>query len=158
MRRKGEGVGGTGGTLGARAGGGKGRPRPGARGAGLEPPAARPRGYDPRTMGLLARLLGRDRPPVPITLYVRKPCKLCDEMRAELERSGLSGHYRLTVVDIDHEAPAQVRDDHGPFVPVLEIGGQVAFKTRIPPGQLKKRFKTLAALYHAELARGRAGA
>ena len=66
------------------------------------------------TMGLLSRILGRKRPPVPVTMYVRKPCKLCDVMKAELDRAGLGDEYELRIVDLDREASEQLRSDHGP--------------------------------------------
>ena len=106
-------------------------------------------------MDLLDRILKRRRrPPVPVTMYVRRDCHLCDEMKAELARAGLRGRYELTVLDLDTDVDEAVRADHGPWVPVMEIGGRVAFKARMDAATFRKRFAKLAERWYAEQGEG----
>ncbi len=79
---------------------------------------------------------------MPLVLYTKRGCCLCDEMKAELERARLPRPFALSEVDI--EADARLTELYGRSIPVLEIGGRVAFKGRIGAGELERKFERLA--------------
>lgn len=94
-------------------------------------------------MSLLARLLGRRREPVPLTLYTRADCALCEEMKAEIAKAGLSRPYELTEVDVDSDR--KLKKAFGASVPVLAIAGRVAFEGRLDAALLRAAFDLRAA-------------
>ena len=96
----------------------------------------------------LFRSLPRRRPPVPLTLYTRAGCHLCELMRAELERDLAGRAWTLEEVDID--ADPELEQRYGRSIPVLHIGGRLAFKGRIGPGELKPKFARLAREWDRE--------
>lgn len=55
-----------------------------------------------------------------VTLYTRKECSLCDEVRADLAGLQSVAPHRLVEVDIDTDPLLAAR--HGAFVPVVEAG------------------------------------
>jgi thioredoxin reductase (NADPH) len=57
------------------------------------------------------------RTPVPLTLYVRKYCHLCDDMLAELDSLRSTLTFTVDLVDVD--ADAQIEARYGELVPVL---------------------------------------
>jgi hypothetical protein len=81
--------------------------------------------------------------PVPLILYTRPGCGLCVEMKAEIERAGLERPYTLTEVDIDGDTELLQR--YGESIPVLTIAGRVAFKGRLSPAELRKKFRRITA-------------
>jgi hypothetical protein len=86
---------------------------------------------------------GGAREPEPaLVLYTRAGCHLCELMKSELEAAGLARPGSLREVDVDR-AP-ELRERFGAVVPVLAIGGRVAFRGRIRPGTLRRRFARLA--------------
>ena len=96
---------------------------------------------------MLRRLLrsGRSRPPLPLVLYTRPGCHLCEVMKTELE-AGRPGAYALTEVDIETDPELERR--FGQSSPVLELGGRTAFKGRLDPNW-RARFDRLAAAWWA---------
>ncbi len=100
-------------------------------------------------MGFLARFFTPRRAPLPLTLYVRESCGLCDEMLRELEASGLAGECTLTIVDLDRGADAALRAEYTDCVPVLTLGGRVLAKGRLQRGGFEKRFRRMAAEHRA---------
>jgi hypothetical protein len=67
--------------------------------------------------------------PVPVVLYTRAGCHLCEEMQAELARARPAVPYELTLVDVDSDP--ELARLHGLSIPVLEIAGRPAFKGRL---------------------------
>jgi len=55
-----------------------------------------------------------------VTLYTRKECKLCDEVKADLNELQSQYPHRLTEIDIDTD-PA-LRAKFGQSIPVIEVG------------------------------------
>jgi glutaredoxin len=88
-----------------------------------------------------------DRAPVPVTLYTRPGCHLCDVMKAELARARTSEPFALTEVDIDSD-PA-LTERHGRSIPVLEIGGRAAFKGRLEARDFETKLERLAREWRA---------
>jgi glutaredoxin len=82
---------------------------------------------------------------VPAILYTRRACPLCDEMKAELERAGLPSRWDFREVDVDGDPELAAR--LGNCVPVLEIGGRLAFRAHIRAGQLPRRAAKLARTF-----------
>ena len=80
--------------------------------------------------------------PVPLTLYTRADCPLCDELKRELERARVDRPWTLTEVDIETD-PA-LTEAHGSSIPVLEIGGRTAFKGRMTAAEFERKFARLA--------------
>ena len=73
---------------------------------------------------MLRRLLSRRPapPPVPVVLYTRADCPLCDAMKAELARARPALDYELAEVDIASDP--ELLERHGLSIPVLEIAGR----------------------------------
>ena len=78
-----------------------------------------------------------------LVLYSRPGCHLCELMKAELARARPSRPYRLTEVNIDLD-PALV-ERFGRSIPVLEIAGRVAFKTKLGAAEFERKLERLAA-------------
>jgi glutaredoxin len=72
-----------------------------------------------------------------LTLYSRKDCCLCDEMKAEIAKLAALVPYELEEVDID--GSATLVQQFGNEVPVLFIDGRKAFKYRVSVAELKKK-------------------
>ena len=98
-------------------------------------------------------LLGRPgRDPVPLVLYSRPGCHLCEVMKAQITRARLSRPYRLDEVNIDGDPELYQR--WGRSIPVLSIGGRVAFKAKLDSGQFERKFERLAAEWERSRERG----
>jgi len=88
--------------------------------------------------------------PIPVVLYTRVGCHLCDEMKAAIERAlaDRTGAlacvpFELREVDIDTD-PALV-ERYGLSIPVLEIDGRAAFKGRLTPEDFARKLARRAA-------------
>lgn len=55
-----------------------------------------------------------------VTLYTRKDCKLCDEVKAELDALREKMPHRLVSIDIDSDP--SLKEKYNEAIPVLEIG------------------------------------
>ena len=67
--------------------------------------------------------------PVPVVLYTRPGCHLCEEMKAELRRARTAVPYELREVDVDSDP--ELARLHGLSIPGLAIDGRPAFKGRL---------------------------
>lgn len=93
---------------------------------------------------MLRRLIERFRvPPVPLVLYTKPACGLCDEMKEEIARARVPRRIALDEVDITGEPELEER--FGRSIPVLFIGGRLAFKARLTAGAFAQKFERLAA-------------
>jgi len=72
-----------------------------------------------------------------LTLYSRRECCLCDEMKAVIRQVAMFQEFDFEDVDIDTARDLQER--YNDEVPVLFIDGRKAFKYRVTAGQLAKR-------------------
>ena len=59
-----------------------------------------------------------------VTLFTRERCHLCDVALAALERVREKIPFRLEIVDLDVEAPADKRAAYDWDVPVIELEGR----------------------------------
>lgn len=55
-----------------------------------------------------------------VTLYTRKDCKLCDEVKADLNELQAQYPHRLIEVDIDSDSALRIK--YGQIIPVVEVG------------------------------------
>ena len=55
-----------------------------------------------------------------VTLYTRKNCKLCDEVKTELQE--LQSKYPHRLVEVDIETDSALIDKYGIEIPVVEVG------------------------------------
>lgn len=91
---------------------------------------------------MLARFLQSfRRPPVPLVLYTRADCCLCDDMLREIRRARLGRRIELSEVDIAQDPELEAR--WGRSIPVLTIGGRLAFKGRATAGEIVAKFERL---------------
>ena len=74
-----------------------------------------------------------------LTLYSRKDCCLCDEMKAVIAQFAKTIPLEMEEIDIDGDAAlcAQYNDE----VPVLHIDGRKAFKYRATVVELIRKLK-----------------
>ena len=73
-------------------------------------------------------------PRVPLTLYTRENCPLCETMHRAIEAAGLGERIELLSIEVDSDPELVSR--YGLEVPVLEIAGQKAFTGRLESGAL----------------------
>jgi glutaredoxin len=71
-----------------------------------------------------------------VTLFTRERCHLCDDALAVLERVRTSLPFRLEIVDLDVEAPADKRAAYDWDVPVIELDGRKVMKHRVDEARL----------------------
>ena len=74
-----------------------------------------------------------------LTLYTRKDCCLCDEMKAAVAAAAKKIAFVLEVIDVD--SSADLAERYGREVPVLFINGRKAFKYRVEAKELERRLK-----------------
>jgi glutaredoxin len=74
-----------------------------------------------------------------ITLYSRKDCCLCEEMKAVIRQ--VSRRHPLAVREIDVDTSVELQEQFGHEVPVLFINGHKAFKYRVMPRELEKKLR-----------------
>ena len=72
-----------------------------------------------------------------LTLYTRRHCCLCDEMKEIIET--VARGIRLEVDEIDVDSSPQLAEAFGAEVPVLFIDQRKAFKYRVSARELRKR-------------------
>ncbi len=76
-----------------------------------------------------------------VTLYTRKDCKLCDEVKAEL--AGLQDRYPHRLVEVDIGMDAALAAKYGQLIPVVEAG---PYKLQAPISRQKLQVTLGAAL------------
>jgi glutaredoxin len=86
-----------------------------------------------------------------LTLYSRRDCRLCDEMKAIV--LGISARIPVDLEEIDVDTSAELRERHGHEVPVLFIDGRKAFKYRTTAKQLQRKLKSRLTPMLARLVR-----
>jgi glutaredoxin len=74
-----------------------------------------------------------------LTLYSRRDCCLCDEMKAVIKAVAAKIAIDLEEIDVDSAAPLQ--QQFGNEVPVLFIDGRKAFKYRLTAANLAKKLR-----------------
>jgi glutaredoxin len=77
--------------------------------------------------------------PVPVVLYTRMGCHLCDDALALLRKHQRRFFLQITEVDIDRDAVLMAR--YGDCVPVVVIGGRERFRGRVNEPLLVRQLK-----------------
>jgi hypothetical protein len=83
------------------------------------------------------------RTPVPLVLYEREGCHLCEEMLAVVE--SLRSEFALDVQCVDIGGSGDLEARFGTEIPVLFVAGRKAFKYRVTPLQLRERIQRALA-------------
>lgn len=71
-----------------------------------------------------------------LTLYGRRDCPLCDEMKAAIAEATESLPHRLEEVDVSGDPELERR--YGWDVPVLLVNGREACRHRVRAGELRR--------------------
>ncbi|MCI0586563.1 MAG: glutaredoxin family protein [Planctomycetes bacterium] len=79
--------------------------------------------------------------PVPVTLYTREGCHLCEAAREAILRGGEGLGIELREIDVDSDPDLARR--FGEEVPVVFIGERKAFKYRLTPEAFRDRLRRL---------------
>ena len=79
-----------------------------------------------------------------LTLYSRKDCCLCEEMKAVVR--DVAAKIQIEIDEIDVEGSPELREKFGDKVPVLFIDGRKAFKYRVTERKLRRRLESRIAL------------
>ena len=74
-----------------------------------------------------------------LTLYFRRDCCLCDEMKSVIQQ--VAAKTALDLVEIDVDSDEELKAKYGNQVPVLFIDGRKAFKYRLTAAELTKKLK-----------------
>ena len=77
-----------------------------------------------------------------MVLYSRPGCHLCELMKLEIERANVAYPFELREVDIS--ASPELEALHGRSIPVLEIAGRVAFKSKLSASEFERKYARLA--------------
>ncbi len=75
-------------------------------------------------------------------LYTRAGCHLCDEMKRTIESAHARVPYTLDERDVD--ADPELRAAYDRSIPVLTIGGRVAFKGRLTRADFERKLERIA--------------
>ncbi len=76
---------------------------------------------------------------IPVTLYTRAGCQLCDEAHALLDTLAGSLGFSLEAVDIDQDA--ELRDRYTEAVPVIALGAEEIARAPIRAAALEARLR-----------------
>jgi glutaredoxin len=74
-----------------------------------------------------------------VTLYSRRGCHLCDEMRAVV--AVVEREFPLAVEEVDVDSDATLAAAYGDQIPVLLVNGRKAFKYRVDVPALRARLR-----------------
>jgi len=74
---------------------------------------------------------------LPLTLYSRADCCLCEEMKAVLAQ--VQENLPFTLEQIDISTDPELESRFGQEIPVLFVNGRKAFKYRLTAGELRRR-------------------
>ncbi|MBI4526469.1 MAG: glutaredoxin family protein [Deltaproteobacteria bacterium] len=82
-----------------------------------------------------------------LTLYTRKECCLCEEMKKVVWK--VAAEFALGVDEVDVDGAVELRQQYGEEVPVLLINDRRAFKYRVTAGELRKKLRREAVSHPA---------
>jgi glutaredoxin len=72
-----------------------------------------------------------------LTLYSRKDCCLCDDMKAVIKN--VAANLPLEINEIDVDGSSELQAKFGNEVPVLFVNGRKAFKYRVTAAELTRK-------------------
>jgi glutaredoxin len=80
-------------------------------------------------------------PTVPVTVYTREGCHLCDEAVETLQSVADEAGVDLALELVDVDADESLREQYGDRVPVVTVGGDRAFEYRVEEDELRRLFE-----------------
>jgi len=85
-----------------------------------------------------------------LTLYSRKDCCLCEEMKAVIQQVAATTQFDLQEIDIDTHV--DLKEQYDDQVPVLFIDGRKAFKYRVTVKQLSRTLNRKSIKFFTSIA------
>ena len=82
--------------------------------------------------------------PVPVTVYTREQCHLCEEAVETLERVADEEGIPVDVDERDVDADPALREEYGERVPYVLVAGRPAFKYRVDPERARRKLRDAA--------------
>ena len=73
---------------------------------------------------------------IPVTIYSRPGCHLCDEMKAIVQR--VASSIPLTIEEIDISTDVELERLYGSEIPVLFVEGKKVAKYRVGEADLRR--------------------
>jgi glutaredoxin len=73
---------------------------------------------------------------IPVTIYSRPGCHLCDEMKAIVQR--VASSVPLTIEEIDISTDVELERLYGIEIPVLFVAGKKVAKYRVGEAELRR--------------------
>ena len=73
---------------------------------------------------------------IPVTIYSRPGCNLCDEMKVVVQRVAAS--VPLTIEEVDVSSDPELERLYGLEIPVLFVAGKKVAKYRVNEGDLRR--------------------
>jgi len=73
---------------------------------------------------------------IPVTIYSRPGCHLCDEMKLLVQRVGAS--IPITLEEIDISTSSELEQLYGLEIPVLFVAGKKVAKYRVSENDLRR--------------------
>jgi glutaredoxin len=73
---------------------------------------------------------------IPVTIYSRPGCHLCDEMKAVVLH--VASSIPLTIEEIDISTSSELEQRYGLEIPVLFVAGKKVAKYRVTEGDLRR--------------------
>ncbi|MFW6018799.1 MAG: glutaredoxin family protein [Halapricum sp.] len=74
--------------------------------------------------------------PVPITVYRRRPCELCEEAIDVIESVADEAELPVEIETVDVDSDPTLRDRYGDRVPVVAIAGRERFELFVDETEL----------------------
>ena len=71
--------------------------------------------------------------PVPVTIYRRHPCELCEDALETIESVAEAADVEVAIEQIDVDSDADLRERYGDSVPVVFVDGEKQFSIRVDP-------------------------
>ena len=81
-----------------------------------------------------------------LTLYSRKDCCLCAEMKAVVDE--VAAGIAVAVDEIDIDQSAELREKFSDEIPILDIDGRKAFKYRVTKKELERCLRRKSRIGH----------
>ncbi len=84
--------------------------------------------------GMMERWLGRPKATggvAGVRVYTRQNCGCCEKAMRVLQQAQARHGFEVETVDLDSEAPAELKAAYDTLVPVVEIDGKASFKGQV---------------------------
>ncbi|WP_424000740.1 glutaredoxin family protein [Haloarcula salina] len=78
---------------------------------------------------------------VPVTVYTREDCHLCEEAVETIERVADDEGVAVALDLVDVDADPELRDEYGERVPYVFVDGSPAFKYHVDERRLREKLR-----------------